>query len=91
MFTIGLGLKTNGSVSLLKTENLDDLLKKGITVIEEMIINAKDMLQHIASNRLQIENTSYSDTLIEISNYFRKYDYRFFAHDIPCSIDYQLC
>ena len=36
-------------------------------------------------------NVSYQDTLMELRKFFQRYDYRFFAHDIPCSIDYQLC
>lgn len=36
-------------------------------------------------------NIAYCDTLDEIDNFFRLYDLRFFAHDIPCMIDYPLC
>ena len=33
---------------------------------------------------------SYRGTLAEIHGFFRAYDFRFFAHQIPCLIDYQL-
>jgi len=34
---------------------------------------------------------AYRDTLDEIGNFLRMYDLRFFAHNIPCMIDYPLC
>ena len=33
---------------------------------------------------------SYRETLSEIGGFFRAYDLRFFAHRVPCLIDYQL-
>ena len=38
-----------------------------------------------------IENQSLLDTMKSIGGFFKKYDCRFFAHQIPCDIDYQLC
>ena len=37
-----------------------------------------------------VENRSMQDTLRGIGTFFRRYDVRFFAHEIPCDIDYQL-
>jgi hypothetical protein len=39
----------------------------------------------------KIENLSLRDTLRGIGGFFKRYDHRFFAHQIPCDIDYQLC
>ncbi len=38
-----------------------------------------------------IPNIALRDTLTGIGDFFRNYDYRSMAHDIPCSIDYPLC
>lgn len=40
---------------------------------------------------MQVDNISYRETILSIESFFRKYDIQFFAHDIPCNIDYQLC
>lgn len=92
-FTIGLYMKAMGKspVSLLKTANMQELLQAGWAEIESQIEIGKELLQKVKDNAPQIENISYQDTLKGIEGFFKKYDYRFFAHVIPCDIDYQLC
>lgn len=91
-FSIGIYLKSsqNGHF-LLKNENMETLLKLGWTIIETEIGIGKVLLSKANESALPIENVSYNDTLQGISVFFKKYDYRFFAHEIPCDIDYQLC
>ncbi len=50
----------------------------------------KNLLEEVRKSSPNIENISYKDTINEIDKFFSKYDYRFFAHKIDCSIDYQL-
>ena len=38
-----------------------------------------------------IRNVALRDTLENIGEFFKRYDYRSMAHEIPCSIDYPLC
>ncbi|MGE5330001.1 MAG: DUF6179 domain-containing protein [Deltaproteobacteria bacterium] len=91
-FSIGIYLKSSDkNISLLKNENMDILLKLSWIKIEAKIEAGKELLIKAKANALPIENVSFNDTLQEIDIFFKKYDYRFFAHDIPCSIDYQLC
>ena len=91
-FSIGMYLKSsNDSIFLLKNETMDTLLKLGWSKIELEIEIGKKLLNKVKINALPIENISFNDTLREISIFFKKYDYRFFAHEIPCDIDYQLC
>ena len=40
---------------------------------------------------LRSENRSLEETLRSIGGFFRAYDTRFFAAEVPCDIDYQLC
>jgi len=91
-FSIGMYLKSNDdSISLLKKENMEALLKLGWAKIETEIETGQELLRKAKANVLPIENISYNDTLQEISAFFKKYDYKFFAHEMPCDIDYQLC
>lgn len=91
-FSINIYLKSNNdSISLLKNKDMDTLLELGWSKIELEIKTGKELLNEAKINALPIENISYYDTLQEIGVFFKKYDYQFFAHEIPCSIDYQLC
>lgn len=49
------------------------------------------MLHKAMEGALPIDNISYNDTIRSIEGFFKKYDIQFFAHKIPCSIDYQPC
>lgn len=91
-FTIGMYLKaSNDSILLLNSEEMETLLESGRVKIETEIETGKALLLKAKTNALPIENISYNDTLKGIGVFFKKYDYRFFAHQIPCDIDYQLC
>lgn len=90
-FSIGLELKKfkNPTKALIE-KDLYDLLRDSWIEIESMILRGKKLLDDVRKNSSNIENISYNDTLNEIEGSFKKYDYRFFAHKIECSIDYQL-
>jgi hypothetical protein len=75
----------------LKNENLFDLFALGQVEIVMNIDRGKKLLKEAQESAIKVDNISYHDTLKEIAAFFKKYDYRFFAHDIPCMIDYQLC
>jgi hypothetical protein len=92
-FTIGLYMKSKGGdpALLLRTADLQELLKAGWTEIEAQLKTGKELLQKVRETAPSVENRSYKDTLKGIEVFFKKYDYRFFAHEIPGDIDYQLC
>jgi hypothetical protein len=91
-FTLGLYLKESGSpAGRLVTDDLNDLFQQGIRVIEEKLACAKKLYQAACLGAPDIENISFRDTLRNLGLFFRRYDYRFFAHLVPCSVDYQLC
>lgn len=89
-FTIGLVVKKQGNSSL-KTENMSTLLKSGWNIIETKLEEGKELLKQVTESGVITENISYRDTVQGIEKFFTRYDYRFFAHEIPCDIDYQLC
>lgn len=51
----------------------------------------KALLRKAAKSDPGYGNLAYRDTLEALEGFFRAYDLRFFAHDIPCPIDYPLC
>ncbi|WP_411167793.1 DUF6179 domain-containing protein [Clostridium sp. MB05] len=90
-FSIGLELQgLNNPKEVLLCEDVSHLLKASWRKIDSMIEVGKRLLEEVKENSPYIENISYNDTLKEIGEFFKRYDYRFFAHKIDCSIDYQL-
>lgn len=89
-FTLGLVAKKRG-VCILKTEDMSSLLTVGWDIIESMVDKGESLLNQVIKSTVINENLSYQDTLEEIQKSFKRYDYRFFAHEVPCDIDYQLC
>ena len=91
MFDFDLELKKlKNPIKSLMEKDLIDLLKDSWEIIESMIVIGKNLLEDVLKNSSNIGNISYNDTLKEIKASFKRYDYRFFAHKIECSIDYQL-
>jgi hypothetical protein len=94
-FTISLTLKEAGNadeaLNLLLTEKIEDLFKKGITLIKTYFEKAKIVLDEIQKNRFNINNLAYRDTVFKgIPQFFLYYDWKFAACDAPGSIDYPL-
>jgi len=79
------------AIFLMKSADMEKLLALGLADVEKEIDIGKKLLQKASAGAPQINNISYHDTLTEINSFFKKYDHRFFAHEIPCMIDYQLC
>jgi len=91
-FTLNLYLKESGnSMKLLVSADLEELFALGVKETEKQIERGKQLWQAACINVPKIENISLRDTLRSIGEFFRRYDHRFFAHKIPCDIDYQLC
>ncbi len=90
-FSLGLELRElMNAKELLMEEDISDLLKASWSKIASLMERGKKLLEAVRKSSPNIENISYKDTLNEIDKFFNKYDYRFFAHKIDCSIDYQL-
>ncbi|KEZ85662.1 hypothetical protein IO99_13425 [Clostridium sulfidigenes] len=90
-FSLGLELRElMNAKEVLMEEDISDLLKTSWSKIASLMERGKKLLEAVRKSSPNIENISYKDTLNEIDRFFNKYDYRFFAHKIDCSIDYQL-
>ena len=83
--------QSRNTKKFLVSADLEEVFGQGQTVCEEKIELGKLLYNKACLTAPGIENISYRDTLTEIGGFFKHYDYRFFAHRIPCDIDYQLC
>ena len=67
-----------------------ELFEQGLRQVWLLAEEGKLLLGEARRTALPIGNLSYRDTLEALPGFFRMYDIRYFAHDIPCMIDYQL-
>lgn len=90
-FLLELELRESVNASkILIDEDIDVLIKNSWSKVESLVEDGQKLLEEVIKSSTNIENISYNDTLDEIGKSFKKYDYRFFADKINCSIDYQL-
>jgi len=89
-----LRIDLNGNPSVLKSVldwDLDCRFADGIKAVEQKIQTAGRLWQAACISIPKIENISLHATLKSIGSFSKRYHYRYFAHEIPCDIDYQLC
>ena len=71
-------------------ESLEERFADGEAVIRDKLARGKQLWKGACGSLPQVENLSLRDTLRSIGGFWVRYDYRFFAHQVPCDIDYQL-
>ena len=80
--------------ALLAGENPDNggevLFEKGQRHIEELTERAKELWLMTQVITMPVRHRSYEDTIRSIGSFFSRYQHIFFAHQIPCDIDYPL-
>ena len=91
-YTLDLGCRTQGKnfYALPDDADLNTLLLIGQAEIENRMKTGKEMLEQALMLLGQVEDVQLRETLSEIGQFFRRYDVAYFAHDIPCAIDYIL-
>ncbi len=90
-FSIDLYLQSSRrSLKALINEDARQMLKAAWAEIEAQIKKGKALLKKVSLLPPKAVTISYEDTIRELKKFFRQYDYRFFAHAVPCAIDYQL-
>ena len=77
-------------INLLKKEPLQKIYEKGKKKIKEFIEFGKGLLNKLQENKIEIQHQTYCDTVKELPEFFKKYDYNFAAQDTPVVIDYYL-
>ena len=71
--------------------DLDILYLSGVKIIEDRIKEGKKLWKAACLSTPMTGNLALRDTLANIGSFWKQYDCRFFAHEIPCTIDYPLC
>ncbi len=89
-YCIDLHLRT-ASDETEDTASLKALYEAGVMDAKRLAKRGKLMLRQTEMNRPPISNIGLNDTLSALPFFFRRYDADFFAHEIPCDIDYPLC
>lgn len=82
-FTLEQGAGTPG--------NLNAQFSAGLAITRQKLEYGKKLWLAVKGTLPRIENLSLRETVKSIGAFWRRYDWRFFAHQIPCDIDYQLC
>lgn len=67
------------------------LYEAGVARTEEAVRACRRRWQIARLSLPKVTSLSCRETLSSIGAFFQRYDARFFAHAIPCDIDYQLC
>lgn len=75
----------------LLTVDLEEEYRRRLDAIAERVAAAEKLWREVCATMPLIENIALRDTLKSIGGFFKWYDYRSMAHEIPCSIDYPLC
>lgn len=91
-YTLDLGCRAQGKNFYAVPDDADfnALLLAGQAEIENRMKTGKKLLEQALVLLEQVDDVSLSETLSEIGQFFRRYDVAYFAHDIPCAIDYIL-
>ncbi|HKL79887.1 MAG TPA: DUF6179 domain-containing protein [Mobilitalea sp.] len=79
-------------IEFLQTEKIRTLFYKGMDVVSAIRTEAKEMLEGLQKESLDIDNIAYNDTLFKgLPAFFHDYEIEFAAHEDCGSIDYPLC
>lgn len=83
LLTLGAG--RNPAV-LLSTDLHTDF-RQGQRRLSQKLMLSQHLLQTALASRPHIENRSLSDTLNSLKSFSKRWDFHFFAQEIPCDID----
>jgi hypothetical protein len=93
-FLLSLSLKDGADptalVGRLCDEDYDKLFQRGLGEATARLEAGKELLSKARETMLRVNNTAYSGTLRELGGFFDRYNYYYFAHEIPCLLDYPL-
>ena len=92
LYTLRLALSETGRPEdALLTCDLGELLTLGQDLVQKKLADARRLWEQACLASPEIPNRFHQETLIELGRFFKRYDPWYFAHQIPCSLDYPLC
>lgn len=75
----------------LLSVDLEGEYRRRLDDIAARVAAAEELWRRACETMPLIENIALRDTLKSVGEFFKWYDYRSMAHDIPASVDYPLC
>lgn len=92
LFTLRFELNRQGlPLRTLLTAELPPLFSAAQKSLQSYLADTERLFRLVLAKGNDFGNRSLRDTINGIAPFFRKYDYRLYAHQIPADIDYQLC
>ncbi|MEL7603138.1 MAG: DUF6179 domain-containing protein [Bacillota bacterium] len=79
-----------GTLKSLLTGDAEALLARGQALCARKIARGRALYARACQTAPELGSVALWDTLSGLAGFFRRYDYRFFAQEIPCVIDYPL-
>ena len=89
-FVLGIDPERPEIPERLLAVDLEDEFRRNLARIAGEVEQTGKLWRDACASTPPIPNTALQDTLAEIGNFPKYYDYRSMAHEIPCSIDYPL-
>lgn len=91
-YTIRLAMSENDMPARkLLTDDLNELLRQGQRILQDKLPAVRGLWERACLTLPQIQNDCLHDTLKGMECFFKHYDLWYFAHQIPCAVDYPLC
>ena len=90
-FVLGIDPERQEVPERLLSVDLEEEFRRRLADIERKVELAAELWREVVATMPAIPSVSLQDTLAEIGNFPRSYDFRSMAHEIPCSFDYPLC
>ena len=88
--SIRLTLGADRNPRILLAPDLEEQFRLGRRRLERKMELTRQLWRTACLTSPEMENRSLSDTLRSIGGFWKRYDARFFAQNVPCDIDYQL-
>ena len=79
-----------GTLKSLLTGDAEALLARGQALCARKTARGRALYARACQTVPELSSVAIGDTLSGIGGFFRRYDHRFFAQEIPCMIDYPL-
>lgn len=89
-FSLRLAFTETKEIAPFRAGDLNRVLARAQQVLKRQVNLGKLLLCRAKATTPPLNSISYTDTLNGITQFFKHYDTRFFAHQIPGEIDYQL-
>lgn len=80
----------SGEYRALLNQDLGVLLVRGMEQLQQKLEDGQALWTALVTHLPLVTNIALNDTLQSIGTFWKRYDLRFFAQEIPCDIDYQL-